>query len=304
MRVSGWLLVLLCWSCGSAVGAAQTVIHINLPAYSLSLMQDGQVAAQYAIAIGRPAMPTPQGSFQVEEKEVQPTWYPPQGGRSVPPGPDNPLGTRWIGFLPMYGIHGTNRPESIGQAISNGCIRMQQSAVEALYDRVTCGDAVEIDYQRLVLAGDEYGAKVVYGYPDVYRCQPLDTTEIEQVLRGWGWAGFADTALVQRLATAQAGGVVLLRQHVLYWRGEVLSEAAIEAGGICWLPFAVGCRLLGELTGQEPQLTENGELRTARVVIPSVVKGGQRYIPLDAFTLLCSIIWRYPEQSIWLEPHL
>ncbi|MGB4451838.1 MAG: LysM peptidoglycan-binding domain-containing protein, partial [Bacillota bacterium] len=57
--------------------------------------------------------------------------------------PGGALGTRWIGFTyQMHGIHGTNRPELIGQAVSNGCVRMHNSHVEELYEMVGLGAPV------------------------------------------------------------------------------------------------------------------------------------------------------------------
>jgi lipoprotein-anchoring transpeptidase ErfK/SrfK len=63
----------------------------------------------------------------------------------VPPGPSNPLGTRWLGLsVKGFGIHGTNVPQSIGKNASHGCIRMRNSDVEELFELVQVGDAVEI----------------------------------------------------------------------------------------------------------------------------------------------------------------
>ncbi len=72
-----------------------------------------------------------------------PTWYNP--GKVVGPGPANPLGTRWMGLgFKGYGIHGTNRPSSIGKAASHGCIRMRIPDVEALFALVQVGDEVDL----------------------------------------------------------------------------------------------------------------------------------------------------------------
>ena len=70
------------------------------------------------------------GEFKIVSRMVDPVWK-----GVVPPGdPKNPLGTRWLGFdLPQYGIHGTNEPETIGQPVTQGCIRLVNSDVEELY---------------------------------------------------------------------------------------------------------------------------------------------------------------------------
>ncbi len=104
----------------------------------------------YPIAIGQAAYPTPRGNFTVIQKQVNPTWFPPdsewaKGLGEIPPGDGNPLGTRWIGTsAPAIGIHGTPNPSSIGTAASHGCIRMYIRDVENLYPRVKIGTRVFI----------------------------------------------------------------------------------------------------------------------------------------------------------------
>lgn len=86
----------------------------------------------YPVAVGKPSTPTPTGEYQVVYKMVNP------GGV---------LGTRWMGLnIPNgnYGIHGTNNPDSIGRAVSNGCIRMHNDHVEELFPRVNLGTPVRI----------------------------------------------------------------------------------------------------------------------------------------------------------------
>jgi L,D-transpeptidase ErfK/SrfK len=79
-----------------------------------------------------------------------PWWYPPaspwaQGLKPVPPGPGNPLGTRWMGLTaPGVGIHGTPDSGSIGYSVSHGCIRMLIPDAEWLFDHVVIGTPVFI----------------------------------------------------------------------------------------------------------------------------------------------------------------
>jgi lipoprotein-anchoring transpeptidase ErfK/SrfK len=75
----------------------------------------------------------------------------------------SPVGTRWIGLnLKGYGIHGTNAPQSIGQAASHGCIRLKNRDVERLYSMLRVGDMVEIRGER-----DEEVAEIFGGVADV-----------------------------------------------------------------------------------------------------------------------------------------
>jgi lipoprotein-anchoring transpeptidase ErfK/SrfK len=105
----------------------------------------------FAVATGQAIYPTPKGTFKIVVKWVNPTWYPPtqdawaKGLKPVPPGPNNPLGTRWMGLsAPGVGIHGTDEPASIGYSASHGCIRMQVPDAEWLFDHVYVGTTVHI----------------------------------------------------------------------------------------------------------------------------------------------------------------
>jgi lipoprotein-anchoring transpeptidase ErfK/SrfK len=104
----------------------------------------------FGVAVGQPAWPTPLGRFTIRSKQRNPWWYPPNqpwaaGASPVPPGPGNPLGTRWMGLsIGGIGIHGTYNPGSIGTAASHGCIRMHISESEWLFERVRIGTTVFI----------------------------------------------------------------------------------------------------------------------------------------------------------------
>lgn len=92
---------------------------------------------------------TPEGVFEIEELMPRPDYWPP-GGKRVPFGhPDNPLGTRWMGFKDTpdaqgFGIHGTSDPSSIGKDLSQGCVRLANGDVEALFTWTVPGTLVEI----------------------------------------------------------------------------------------------------------------------------------------------------------------
>jgi len=153
---------------------ASPEIQINLPEYKLRLVDGGEVVKAYDIAIGKITSPTPTGNYEVTEKEENPTWYPTnnqrrEGYTTTGPGPENPLGVRWIQFYGVYGIHGTMEEEKIGfgYAVSEGCIRMRNSDVEDLYGRITIGTPVTIIYQTILLEAKRDGIHVNL-VPDVY----------------------------------------------------------------------------------------------------------------------------------------
>jgi lipoprotein-anchoring transpeptidase ErfK/SrfK len=125
-----------------AEGGTRRIV-VSLPDRKIALFQDGRVVKVYPIAVGKHSTPSPSGSFRIASRVMKPTWY--QPGKVVPAGPANPLGTRWMGLgYKGYGIHGTNRPKSIGKAASHGCIRMRNQDVEDLFKRVEVGDPVEL----------------------------------------------------------------------------------------------------------------------------------------------------------------
>jgi lipoprotein-anchoring transpeptidase ErfK/SrfK len=104
----------------------------------------------FPVATGQDAYPTPLGHFHIEVKWENPWWYPPDspwaaGAKPIPPGPGNPLGTRWMGLnADGVGIHGTPDAASIGYSASHGCIRMYIHDAEWLFSHVDVGTQVFI----------------------------------------------------------------------------------------------------------------------------------------------------------------
>ena len=126
---------------------AERVIVVSLEDRKLALLKDGKVVKTYTVAVGKPATPSPVGRFTIERRVMNPTYS--HDGRTVAAGPENPVGTRWMGLsVRGYGIHGTNVPSSIGKAASHGCIRMARHDLEELYALVQVGDTVELIDQR------------------------------------------------------------------------------------------------------------------------------------------------------------
>lgn len=102
----------------------------------------------YEVAIGQDDWQTPQGEFHVINKLENPAWQHPITHEKIASGPDNPLGTRWIGFWSdgqaQIGFHGTNQEELIGKAVSHGCVRMRNQDIEALYQQVEVNTLVTV----------------------------------------------------------------------------------------------------------------------------------------------------------------
>ena len=122
-------------------------ILVSLADRKLALIEDDQVVKIYSVAVGKESTPSPTGTFKIVNRVTDPTYY--HKGQIVEPGPQNPVGTRWIGLSQKgYGIHGTNAPRSIGKAASHGCIRMGRKDLEELFSMVRPGDVVEIHGER------------------------------------------------------------------------------------------------------------------------------------------------------------
>ena len=126
------------------------VIVIRRSSNRLLLYNGMKYRRFFAVATGQSQYPTPLGRFKIVVKWRNPWWYPPnspwaEGQKPVPPGPDNPLGTRWMGLsAPGVGIHGTPSDGSIGYSVSHGCIRMHIPQAEWLFNHVAIGTTVFI----------------------------------------------------------------------------------------------------------------------------------------------------------------
>lgn len=129
--------------------SAGTGVLVNRNTFKLAFFKGGKTRT-FPIAVGAVGFSTPAGRWSVTSKQRNPWWTPPPspwaaGSEPVPPGPGNPLGTRWMGLNATFiGIHGTPSSWSLGSRASHGCIRMQINDAEWLYDKVELGTPVVI----------------------------------------------------------------------------------------------------------------------------------------------------------------
>jgi hypothetical protein len=122
-------------------------IVVSFPDRKLAPLEGDRVIKIYDVALGTPGTPSPSGEFQITQRLENPTYYHP--GIVIGPGKENPLGPRWIGLnVKGFGIHGTNRPGSIGKKASHGCIRLRNRDIEDLFARVQVGDRVSLVPER------------------------------------------------------------------------------------------------------------------------------------------------------------
>ena len=126
-------------------------IIINRGGFQLSYYKNLKLDKTYQIAVGQQGLETPAGLYDVQDKQVNPSWHVPNSawagslaGQVIPPGPQDPIKARWMGIDGGAGIHGTEDTGSLGSAASHGCIRMAIPDVIDLYDRVQVGTPVYI----------------------------------------------------------------------------------------------------------------------------------------------------------------
>ncbi|WP_017315750.1 L,D-transpeptidase [Mastigocladopsis repens] len=123
---------------------------LNLKQRRLYVYKGDTLQASYPVAVGKPGWETPTGKFTVINRVENPAWENPfvANREVVPPGPKNPLGERWIGFWTdgkdQIGFHGTYNRDTVGKAVSHGCIRMYNEDVRKLYEMVTIGTPVVV----------------------------------------------------------------------------------------------------------------------------------------------------------------
>ncbi|HAX80554.1 MAG TPA: L,D-transpeptidase [Cyanobacteria bacterium UBA11372] len=129
--------------------AVEIGLVIKLSERRVYVYRGDRIEKSFPIAIGRRGWETPTGKFKVLHMERDPIWEHPLNGQVIPPGPNNPLGARWIGFWTdgrnYIGFHGTPNERLVGQAVSHGCIRMRNRDIEALYEMVKVGTPVTVE---------------------------------------------------------------------------------------------------------------------------------------------------------------
>jgi hypothetical protein len=136
------------------------MIVVSLQDRKLALVENGQIKKVYTVAVGKPSTPSPTGTYTIARRVRNPTYS--HDGKTVLPGPGNPVGTRWMGLnVKGYGIHGTNEPKSIGKAASHGCIRMARKDLEEMYEMVDVGDTVELVGERNEETAQLFGGKMM-----------------------------------------------------------------------------------------------------------------------------------------------
>lgn len=135
------------WPLGENPVEGGPLLIVNKATHELAFINDNDIVMKAPVATGKTKELTPEGTFTVIVKAKEPYYR----SKNIPGGdPDNPLGSRWIGFDArgtngrIYGVHGNNNPESIGQDVSAGCVRMKEEDIQRLFDLVPVGTKIVI----------------------------------------------------------------------------------------------------------------------------------------------------------------
>lgn len=129
--------------------AVERRVVIKLNQRRVYVYEGDRLKKSYPVAVGRAGWETPTGQFQVIGMVSNPGWTNPFTREVLPPGPDNPLGERWIAFWTdgrnAIGFHGTPDRASVGTAASHGCVRMFNEDIRELYEIVAVGTPVMVE---------------------------------------------------------------------------------------------------------------------------------------------------------------
>ena len=162
-------------------------ILIDTQSRVLTVLSDGEPYRKYAVAVGKRTTPTPIGQWQVQRKAMN--W-------------GTGFGTRWIGLtVPwgIYGIHGTNKPGSLGSYASHGCIRMNNRNVEEIYPWVQKDS-------RIIIVGNPFTYRLPNFRVMRHNERGSDVMETQRILKRYGyydgpidgiWGGGMERAVVQ-----------------------------------------------------------------------------------------------------------
>ena len=146
---------------------------LNIPEMRLYYYLPGSRVMTFPLGVGVDGQETPAGLYRIGQKRTDPVWYVPVSiqaemehpRKTVPPGPDNPLGKYWMRLShTTYGIHGTNNPWAIGRRVTHGCIRLYPEDIAFLYPRVPKDTPVRVTYQHA-----KVGVRDGKAYFQIYR---------------------------------------------------------------------------------------------------------------------------------------
>lgn len=196
-------------------------IVLNIPERQVYLFRQGQMKAVYPVAVGKAAWPTETGEFTLISKVTNPRWKPTKEmvnredikDDPVPPGKDNPVGDRWMGWSKKgFGFHSTKAPASIGKAISHGCVRLYPESAHKMFDLVKEGEPIFSMYEPITVGRreDKYYLSV---FPDIYHKNLVSVARARSILQKEGLLSRVNMNEVARIVHKQLGYPQSLHLH-------------------------------------------------------------------------------------------
>ncbi len=187
-------------------------VAINVADRTLYWVRGGVLMAQFPVGVGRETWETPLGHYELLGRRRDPVWHvPPSIQREmlakglevktrVPAGPDNPLGKYWLQLSAGgIGIHGTNKPWTVGQYVTHGCIRMRADDIEWLYYNLPTGTSVDIVDEPVKFARLDDGTLLMEAHPLRKKHGPRFTVDfVAARLEASGLASLVDVTAVER----------------------------------------------------------------------------------------------------------
>lgn len=252
-------------------------VTLNLASRLLTVYEGNVKVRIYPVGVGKFSTPTPIGYYKVTDKEINPEWIDPDNTNfRIESGEENPLGYRWIGLFGNYGIHGTNKPESIGGYVSNGCIRMYEKDVENLYDIIPLGTPVEIYYDRIVIDRNVDHTISYYIYPDGYKRQPLDIYTVRKALAGYGIDNFeSNENISEKINNSDGQPTFIAKAYTLVVNGKRINLKAVGKDDGVYLPAAaVAAAVKSDLIWN----AEKGSLISPYGQVKGIVKNNVLYL--------------------------
>lgn len=199
--------------------APRNGLVLNIPEMRMYYFRDGGKRVMTApVGLGREDWKTPQGSFRIRGKTVNPTWNIPESIRkeriadngfseySIPGGhPDNPLGKYRLELsMPSYGIHGSNKEWGVGMLVSHGCLRLYNEDIATLFPLIEVGTPGVFVYQP-VKVGLHRGRVLVEVHDDIYGFEPGLYRSAVAALERRGWMSKVDPELLEAAVEARTG---------------------------------------------------------------------------------------------------
>lgn len=232
-------------------------ILLNVPERAVYVFNAGKLVARYPVAVGKPGLQTARGSYVLKSKAINPTWYPPRymvenegvKDEPVPPGPENPLGDRWMGWSrPGFGFHSTTSPRSIGRAASHGCVRLYPEQARRMFSQVAPGIPILSLYEPAVI-GMDGGRFYLSVFPDVYRTGAGTEDGVRKKLAKFGILSVVDAERLRRVVREARGVPILIAGESEQIQVNGLAVATfvqpVLVGGIWMVPARPVAESLG-----------------------------------------------------------